>query len=66
MLLATTGGGVLFQTDVLFSNLGYFAVNLRIFLCTFTGLNNAVVSQNLQVSGMAISTNKGMFKLYEY
>ena len=24
----------------------FFAVNLRIFWCTFTGLNNVVVSQN--------------------
>lgn len=34
---------------------GYiFAVNLRIFWCTFTGLNNVVVSQNWQISFMVV------------
>ena len=48
-----------FQTDVLFSNLGYFAVNLRIFWCTFTGLNNAVVYQNWEIWGMSPSCRGG-------
>ena len=30
---------------------GYFVANLRTFWCTFTGLNNVVVSQNWQISG---------------
>ena len=52
-------GGVFFQRRCPFlhrerkswpilDNLGYFVANI----CTFLGLNNAVVTQNLQISGM--------------
>ena len=34
------------------ANLGDVVASLRTFWCTFTGLNNAVVSQNWQISGM--------------
>ena len=36
----------------LLTNLGYFVASLRTFWCTFTRLNNAVVTQNCQISGM--------------
>ena len=57
---ATTGGGVLFSSRCpslhrereILATLGYFVVNIRTFWFTFTGLNNAVVSQNWQISGM--------------
>ena len=38
------------------ANLGYFVANLRPFWCTFTGLNNAVVSQNWQISVMTLAS----------
>ena len=46
-------GVYFFQTDVLFSNLGY--VNLRTFWCTFTGLDDALVYQNWEIWGMSPS-----------
>ena len=44
----TIGDGVLFSSQILpiLANLGYFVANLRTFCRTFTGQNNAVVSQN--------------------
>ena len=54
---ATTGGGVLFSSGWPFSHrerkiLANFVANFRTFLCTFTGLESAVVSQNWQISCM--------------
>ena len=41
---ATTGGGVLFA--FVLANFGCFVANLRTVWCTFTGLNNAVVTND--------------------
>ena len=52
----STGDGVLFQASELFSIIwpimANFVMNSHTFGCTFTGLNNAMVYQNLQISGM--------------
>ena len=36
------------------ANFGYFVANIRIFWCTCTGLNNAVVSQNILLTLLTI------------
>ena len=41
-----------------FGHFGYFVANLRTFWCAFTRLNNAVVSQNWQISGILVERKK--------
>ena len=68
IVTTATTDGVLFQAGArfaqrkqnfgLFGHFGFFVANLRTFWCAFTRLNNAVVSQNWQISGILVERKK--------